>query len=187
MPGDVRQALLRNPVEAQLDVGGEPVVHPVLEQVGPNAGPLREALKLQVERGGQADVIQQRRVQQVGEVPDALERPVGNRPHAVERFIRADLPVQRPLGDRQLELDRRQGLPDLIVQLARDRAAFLFLRVHQLRGQPPQVPRLLEIPGSLALDPPLEQADVRGHEQRDADAQDERHACVIQIRRRIAA
>ena len=49
------------------------------------------------------------------------------------------------LGHRQLDLDRREHLPDFVVQLARDAAPLLFLGGDQLGGQ------LLELAGVLAV------------------------------------
>ena len=73
-------------------------------------------------------------------------------------------------GNRQLDLDGRQRLTDLVVQLARDGPALLLLRVHQLGRQSLEVPGVRGVPDRLLGNSRLESAGVARRHDRDDQA-----------------
>src|SRR5262245_11187511 len=103
-----------------------------------------------------------------------MDRGVGEGPRVAERRRGVAARVGAARGDRELHLDRRQQLSDLVVQLARDRAALLFLRGEELRREPLQVARVLRVLDQLTADLRLEAPGVDRRSQRDREAGGER-------------
>ena len=91
-------------------------------------------------------------MQQVRQIAHGVQRAVGDRARVLQRVDVDAGRLDRALRDGELDLDRRQHLADFVVQLARDAAPLLFLRGHQLRRQPLQVARGLDVARALALE-----------------------------------
>src|SRR5262245_46471073 len=109
-------------------------------------------------------------MEQMREISNRMERAIGDGARIVQRVSGATCRFDMPLRVRNLNLHRGQQLSNLVVELARDRAALLFLDAHELRRQPLQVARILAIAGALLGQVLLESAGVERGRQRDAEA-----------------
>ena len=124
---DVRQRLLHDPVERGLDVARQPVADARLE-LDPHPGLLGEGLAQALERGDEAEVVERLRPQLDREPADVVQRLDDLLAHGGER--RGPLLVgPRLLDGLQPEQHRRQLLPGLVVQLAREPAPLELLRL----------------------------------------------------------
>jgi hypothetical protein len=115
-------------------------------------------------------------MQQVRKIADGRQRAIGNRPRVVEQGLGQTGRLDTSLRQRELDLDRQEHLPDLVVQLARDSAPLLFLRAHQLRRQPLKILGGLQFLGSSALEVTLQTADVCRRKHRDAQGRQDGEA-----------
>src|SRR3954469_6492057 len=88
---------------------------------------------MRAQRGGEAEVVELWRPQAEREVTHALEGML----HGLDTL--GDAPVQlrigRALQRLQLDLQRRQRLPDVVVQVAREARALLLLHFQQPAGE----------------------------------------------------
>ena len=124
---DVRQRLLHDPIERRLDVVREPVADAGLE-LDPHSRLLGEGLAQALERGDEPEVVQRLRAQLHREPADVVERLDDLLAHGGER--RGPLLVgPRLLDGLQTEQHRRQLLPGLVVELARQPAPLELLRL----------------------------------------------------------
>ena len=110
-----------------------------------------------------------RRMEQARQIAHRVQRAVGDRPRVVAaRSTSPPRGVDRALRDGQFDLDRGQHLSDLVVQLARDAAAFLLLRGEQLCDDSRWRSRVVSTSSQpLPLDALLEPAGVERGQQRD--------------------
>ena len=94
---------------------------------------------------GEPEVVEHRGVQQPRQIADRVQRAVGDGPRVLQRDDVDAGGFHRALRDGQFDLDRGQDLADFVVQLARDAAALLFLRGQELRRQPLEIARGLDV------------------------------------------
>jgi hypothetical protein len=104
-----------------------------------------ERLDVPFERRGKPEVVEERRVEQVRQIAHRVQRAVSDRLRVAQQVFEAAGGRQLVLRQRQLHPDRRQHLPDLVVQLARDAAALFFLCVNELCRQALEVARVLRL------------------------------------------
>jgi hypothetical protein len=128
-----------------------------------------EFFEIPLDGGCEAQIVQQRRVQQVREIAHRRQSAIGNRSGVVEQARRTADRVDRALGDGQFDLDGREDLTDLVVQFPRDRASLFLLRANQLRGKMMELARVAAIARALTPDALLEATGLDGREQTDAE------------------
>ena len=150
MSRHVGERLLNGPVGAHLDVGGQPLREPILDEFGADAGAVRKLPQIPLERVRQAEVVQHGRPQQLREVAHAAQRVVRHRARLPDRSSGAPIGADRLFGDRQLHLHGRQCLSDFIMQLASDAPALVFMGAHELCRQALQI---RPVPRDLGVGP----------------------------------
>src|ERR1700752_3166853 len=108
-----------------------------------DAGTLRKAFHKPLRRRSQTNLVQERRVQQVGHGPRAIQAFGENR-----RQIGDDL-VIRVIGEMRVRqyLGRAETLSESVVQLSRNAATFFVLRLQKLHAEPA---RFLFLDGAFA-------------------------------------
>ena len=99
--GDVGQRLLDDAIGGGLGFRREPFVHAVVEQVDADAVALAEAPQVPLDRGRQSQVVEQRRMEQVGQIAHRVQRAVGDRPRIVQHVRAAAAGVDRALRRRR--------------------------------------------------------------------------------------
>ena len=90
------------------------------------------------------------------QIAHAVDGAVGARLRLGEQRAGAAHPLDPPLGNRQLDLDRAQRLADFVVQLAGDTPLLLLARVNQPRREPLQIAGDALFALVLFRQPPLE-------------------------------
>ena len=134
---DVGERLLQGAEERELRLlrerrqgrrRGEPDPHPA---------PLAELGDQRAERGQQSQVVQQRRTQVVGDVPDASDPGIDEAEHLVEPrgLRRGSASRMTP----ELHLDRGEDLAGLVVQLAGEPPPLLLVLLDHPRGEARQL------------------------------------------------
>ena len=107
-------------------------------EVGLQPGDARLAVEVRAHRGGEAEIVQLRRPQAERKLAHALERVL----HRVDALIdaRARRRLAARAGDRlQLDLQRRERLANVVMQVAREAPALFLLHLEQAprqRAQP---------------------------------------------------
>src|SRR5207248_969014 len=93
---DVAERLLRDAIDAELDLGREPRIKS-LGQLRANAAAMREVAQVRRQRRRQAEVVQRRRVKQLRHVADAAQRVLADVARLLERAAaaRVDVASQR--------------------------------------------------------------------------------------------
>ena len=145
MAGDISDRLLENP-----DEGGQKVRIcrqnlQVISQPGLNPRPLPKGFQLPLDRRLQSELIEERRPQVGGDIARRLDRSLHRR-NQLWHF--------RPPGIRgafqraKLELQSREGLPEIIVDLSRNSRPLRLEFLLQAGRQAPQ-PRSLQ--GTLLM------------------------------------
>ena len=169
---DVAQRFLHDAVDADLDLRRQPRVHR-LRQLRADAGAMRKIPKVGRERRGQPEIVEHGRVQQLRHVADAAQRGLADVARFLERGsdARVDVGAKR---DADVHLDGGQRLADLVVQLARQRAALLFLDVDEPRGQALEILAVLLLDPPLPLDLLLQPVDVPRRHDRDHERDEQR-------------
>ena len=98
-------------------------------------GDARLAVDVRAQRRGEAEVVELRRAQAERELTHTLEHVL----HGIDAFLdtRARRKLARTAARQRLELDfeRRERLPHVVVQVAREAAALLFLHLEQAPRQ----------------------------------------------------
>ena len=112
MPGHVGQRLLHDPVQTGLDVRSEPAVERALE-MDPDPGARRDAFGEELERRHQAEIVENRRPQVVGELPQLLLGAVEDRFDLGEALPHGRTGGVGGCRDRQA--GRVEQLPGLVV------------------------------------------------------------------------
>jgi hypothetical protein len=106
--------------------------------------------------GVKAEIVQHVRPQQAGQLSDVLQRKVGQRAQLLDAPADG---IHRRLRDQiQLNLQRRERLPDAVVQLVRDAAPLRLLRAEHAHGDAPEP--------VFVFGQPLKQAGVFGGDSR---------------------
>ena len=141
------------------------------DQFRADAGPLGETTQIPIQGVGQAQVVQHRGMQQLGEIAHCMQRPVCNRAGFSQRHPAFARPLQMAFGHCQFHLDGRQRLADFVVQLPGDAPPLLLLGAHQLGGKPLQLPLVLDILQMLLKNPALQPPSVVSHQEGNAQAQ----------------
>ena len=132
VPADVRERLLKDPVDRGLNVVGQSLRLALVGHADLDPGACREALELRLDRRHQAVVVERGRAQLAGQVQEFLHRLVheplqlGDLVHALGRAV---------MGERlEAQQDRGERLVHLVVEVARQPAALLLLRAHRERA-----------------------------------------------------
>ena len=115
--GDVRQALLRDAVDGELDLRRQRRQRGRELTLDPDAGDARERGRKLGQRTHQAEVLEHLRPQLARDPPHLVERAA----HRLARLVERVAMLRRGVGDRvQLQQHPGQDLADLVVQVARD-------------------------------------------------------------------
>ena len=122
--------------------------------------PSAKAPEVPLDRRRQAEIVEQRRMQQVREVADRCESPIRDRPRIVQELWSAAACLDGALRHRQLHLDRREHLSDLVVQFTGNAPTLFLLSRNQLGGQTLQLAGILHILQPLLSNPRLEAAGI---------------------------
>src|SRR5215467_511527 len=104
-----------------------------------------------------------------------MKRTIGDRSRIIEHVRRRAACFHRSLSQRELYLDRGQGLADLGVQVTRDDTTLLLLRGDQTGRQTLAIARVLDLLQPLAVDSLFKAADVAGRQQGDRKADENRN------------
>jgi hypothetical protein len=88
----------------------------------------------------------------------------------VQQFRRRARCGQCTLCDSEFDFQRGERLTDLVVQLARNRPPFFFLRRQQLRRQPLEITSIVRLSHALPLNAALETPDVQHGENANGEA-----------------
>ena len=136
MFGDVDQRLLGDAIEGGVDFVAQPAgLETARVQIGVDAKMLRPVPHVIGQRGDEAEIVEGRRAQaRDDQLEVGIELPC-------HRFQRCELlaehaaPAALVPQRRQLQCQRAQLLPELVVHLERNPPAFLFLCLHDLAEQ----------------------------------------------------
>ena len=164
---DVGQRLLQNAEQSQfrrVAQGGKGVRRlEVHLQVHPRAELERE----RAQRGHQAQVIEERRAQVVGQAADPHDPVVDQLQHAVEpgRVLGAGALAQQA----ELELHRREHLRRFVVQLEREAAALLLVLLDHAAGQPLQVRGARGQAAAQVVEHQPQNAAAHGQDEQDVE------------------
>ena len=136
VPHHVGQRLLRHPEAGDGHVRRQRRPRRLDGEVRHQPGPLHLAIDQPAQGGGQAQVVEHRGPQVQRQVAHLLDGPV----HDIEALLLScpTLGAGRGLEGMQIDADRGERLPDLVVQLASEVATFGLLGHHQLAGERPQ-------------------------------------------------
>ena len=136
MPQHVIDCFLGNAKTGGLGIGVELVRRFCGVEMRGDAGDASLAIEVRAQRRGQTKIVQLRRTQAERELPDALQRLL----HRLDalRHARAQRRVACALQRLELYLERREYLADVVVQIARQAAAFFLLHFQQAAGEPAQ-------------------------------------------------
>src|SRR5208282_2972651 len=139
MPLNVGQAFLDDPEEGRLSFLGQPAKSGRNSHLHPDAAPLAESLSVFLYCGGQSQLIEQRRMQQVRECADlaghVLEHVAG-----VAQYLMASV-VERRTALRHLgeaQIDRQHALRQAVVEVASPPAPLFVLKLELACGKLPQ-------------------------------------------------
>ncbi len=134
---NIREGLLEDPVQDDLGRSPEaPLESRCRELDVPTLAVSEEVLNVPFQGRNEAHVIQQVRPQAGGGLPDL----VGQLLHPADKRPAPLLPVSAAVAEGglqrlQAEMEGREGLAELVVEIRREAPAFLFLDVDQTPGQ----------------------------------------------------
>ena len=135
----VRERLLQRAEQGQLRLLRQRRERGGRREGDPDGAVVAEVRHQRAQRGQEAEVVEQRGPEIVGDAPDAPDAGVDQREGLVEPFAerRAHPFAQHP----ELHLHRAEDLRRLVVQLARQPAALLLVLLDHARGEPRQLDR----------------------------------------------
>ena len=87
-------------------------LHPLLEQLHSQTVALAESVQVRLDGGRQPEIVEQRRMQQMREVPHRLKHAFGDRSGVIEGIGGSAGAFNGSLCDGEFDFDRRQRLAD---------------------------------------------------------------------------
>ena len=139
MAVDVAQPLLRDPVEGQLDRPRQAPDRLVNRQLDRDAAAPGEAVDKPLQRGGQPELVEQGRVQQVRLRAQVAQGLLAQRPRLGQELAPPPIEAGRLRGEAgQEQALGEEVLGGHVVQLARDAPPLLVLDLEEPRAQLPQ-------------------------------------------------
>ncbi len=137
--------------------------------MGLNAGLLLELIHASLQRPRQPEVVEHPRMQPLRPVPDSIQRLLGDAAHLLQLRPERRVGGRMPPRPSQHRANRGEDLPEVVVQLARERALQILLHPHHPLRQCPQL-RVQPFDGQ-------ERAAVgRHHPSAESRGDDEDHA-----------
>src|SRR5512143_1989196 len=139
VPGDVRQRLLEDTIQRDLDLGRDVLGRLLRREVHDHPGASGELLRQRLDGGHEPEVVEGGGTEPADRRPDRLERSAGEVERAIECLAGRDVPLHLAGEESQLQPDRGQHLARLVVELPCDPPALGLLRAQQGDRGPAQL------------------------------------------------
>ena len=170
VPGDIRERFLNDAIQGAFGLLTMATVHPVVSEVDGDAMPPATVGEMGLERRHEPEIIERRRMQQIGEITDTAQGAVDAGLRVQQQIRATTRPIELSRGDRQLHLHGAQHLSDLVVEFARNPPLLLLLGVHLSSRQSLQIDRNLFLARALFGEPTFEARAVPEREPPDRQA-----------------